>query len=116
MTVALIALASLLALAAVVSAAGKLGRVPGVVENMHAVGVGDGQMRVLAGLEILGAAGLLVGIWVPVIGVAAAACLALYFLGAVIATVRAARPAKEVAPPALLMVLAIATTALELAR
>ena len=35
-----------------------------------------------------GALGLLVGIWVPIIGIAAAACLALYFLGAVIAHVR----------------------------
>ena len=116
MSFALIAVASLLALASVGSAAGKLSRVPAVVDSMHAVGVGDRQMRLLAGLEILGAVGLLVGIWVPAVGLAAAACLSLYFLGAVIATVRAARPARDIAPPAVLMVLAIATTALELAR
>jgi uncharacterized membrane protein YphA (DoxX/SURF4 family) len=116
MSVALIVLATLLGLAAAGSAFGKLKRVPAVVESMHAVGVSDGQMRILAALELLGAAGLLVGIWVPFIGIAAAACLALYFLGAVIAHIRSAEPAKTAAAPALLMVLAIATTALELAR
>ncbi|MCX6432689.1 MAG: DoxX family protein [Actinobacteria bacterium] len=116
MPVALIVLATLLGLAAAGSAFGKLKRVPSVVASMHAVGVSDGQMRILATLELLGAAGLLVGIWVPFLGIAAAICLALYFLGAVIAHVRSAEPAKTAVAPVLLMILAIATAALELAR
>lgn len=116
MSVALIVLAALLGLAAAGSAFAKLRRVPAIVESMHAVGVSDAQMRILATLELLGAAGLVVGIWVPIIGIAAAACLALYFLGAVIAHVRAAEPAKTMLTPVILMVLAIATTALELGR
>jgi uncharacterized membrane protein YphA (DoxX/SURF4 family) len=116
MSVALIILATLLGLAAAGSAFGKLRGVPAVVESLHSVGVSDGQMRILAVLELLGAAGLVVGIWVPFIGIAAAACLSLYFLGAVIAHLRSAEPAKTAVAPGLLMVLAIATTALELAR
>ena len=49
MTVALIALASLLALAAVGSAAGKLGRVVGVVENMAGLPMPDGTTLALFG-------------------------------------------------------------------
>lgn len=116
MSIALIVLATLLGLAAAGSAAGKLRRVPSVVESMHSVGITDSQMKVLATLEILGALGLLVGIWVPLIGIAAAACLTLYFLGAVIAHLRAKQPLKDAAAPAILMLIALATTILELAR
>jgi hypothetical protein len=116
MSVALIVLALLLGLAAVGSAMGKLRRVPQVVESMHAVGVRDSQIPVLAALELLGALGLLVGIWFVPIGMAAAAGLTLYFLGAVVANVRTKRPLKDVVPPVVLMLLALATTVLELAR
>jgi hypothetical protein len=64
----------------------------------------------------LGALGLLVGIWFVPIGVAAAACLTLYFLGAVVAHARSKGPLKDVVPPVVLMLLALATTVLELAR
>jgi uncharacterized membrane protein YphA (DoxX/SURF4 family) len=116
MSIALIILASALGLAAVGSAVGKLRRLPQVVEGMHAVGVRDSQLPVLATLEILGALGLLVGIWIVPIGVAAAACLTLYFLGALIAHLRAKGPLKEMLPPVVLLLLALATTVLELAR
>jgi len=116
MTIALIVLATLLALAAAGSAFGKLSRVPRVVESMHSVGVSDQQMKVLAVLELLGAAGLAIGIWIPWLGALAAACLTLYFAGAVIAHLRAKQKFAEAAPPAALTVLALLTTALELTR
>ena len=116
MSIVLIVLASLLGLAALGSAAGKLRRVPSVVESMHSVGVSDAQMRGLAVLEILGALGLLVGIWLPFIGIAAAACLTIYFLGAVISHLRAKQPFSAAIAPFVLMLLALATTIAELMR
>ena len=116
MNIALIVLALLLGVAATGSALGKLRRVPSVVESMHGVGVSDSQIRVLALLESLGALGLLIGIWIMPVGVAAAAGLTLYFIGALIAHARVKAPIKESVPPLVLAVLALATTLLELAR
>lgn len=115
MTIALVILATLLALAAAGSAMGKLRRVPSLVESLHSVGVSDSMMRVLALLEILGALGLLVGIWIAPIGVAAAAGLTLYFLGAVIAHIRA-KEFQGIAPAVVLFILALVTLWLEFAR
>jgi len=115
-SVALVVVATLLACAAAGSAAGKLARVPRVVETMHAVGVSDGQMKGLAALELLGAAGLVAGIWVPGLGALAAVGLTLYFLGAVIAHVRARQAVADMAPAAALAVLSLVTLLLELAR
>jgi uncharacterized membrane protein YphA (DoxX/SURF4 family) len=116
MNIALIVVATLLGLVATVSALGKLRRMPQVVETMHAVGVKDSQMPVLAILEILGALGLLIGIWIPLLGVLAAAGLTLYFLGAVAAHLRVKQPIKDFAPALALGLVALATTILELGR
>ena len=113
MGIALIVLATLMGLAATGSAVQKLRRDPKVLESMHSVGVRDSQVPILAGLELLGAAGLIVGIWFAPIGLAAAVGLALYFLGAVVAHVRVKASAKESAPAILLMLIAIATAVLE---
>ena len=77
MSIILVVFAVLLGIVAVGSAFGKLSRNPRVVESMHDVGVTDPQMRGLAVLEILGALGLLVGIWLPWLGLLAAAVLAM---------------------------------------
>jgi hypothetical protein len=114
--IALIITATLLGIAAAGSAVQKLRRDATVVASMHAVGVGDGQIPVLAVLELLGAAGLLVGIWFAPLGVLAAIGLTLYFLGAVIAHIRAKAPAKEAAPALVIALLALATALLEFAR
>jgi hypothetical protein len=60
-----------------------------VVDNMSRLGVPTPWLPALGGLKAAGAAGLLVGIAVPPIGVAAAAGLVVYFLGAVATVVRA---------------------------
>lgn len=116
MTIALIIVATLLGLAATVSALGKLRRMPQVVETMHTVGVKDSQMPILAILEILGALGLLIGIWIPLLGVLAAAGLTLYFIGAVVAHLRVKQPMKDLAPALMLALVALLVTVLELGR
>lgn len=116
MNVALIVLATLLGIAAAASALRKLRRDPRTVESMHAVGVTDRQIPLLAVLEILGAVGLLVGIWLVPVGIAAAAGLALYFLGAVVSHIRRRIPLKDTLPAIVLTIIALATLALEVSR
>ncbi|MGH3458496.1 DoxX family protein [Aeromicrobium sp.] len=60
-----------------------------VVENISAYGVPERWWPWLGTAKALGAIGLLTGLFVPVIGIAAAVGLVLYFLGAVITVVRA---------------------------
>ncbi len=115
MGIALIILATLLGVAAAGSGIQKLRRDARIVESMHSVGVTDRQIPVLAILELLGALGLLVGIWIAPIGIAAAIGLSLYFLGAVISHFRAGAP-KESIPALVLMIIAIATALLEISR
>jgi len=76
-------------LLAVVSGLGKLRRNPYIVKTVHEVaGVPMRWFPFLAGLEFAAAAGLLLGIgWAP-LGVAAAAGMTLYFVGAIAAHVR----------------------------
>ncbi len=116
MNIALIIIAVILGLAATVSAMGKLRKMPQVVDQMHHVGVKDSQIPILAILELLGAAGLLVGIWVPILGVLAALGLTLYFIAAVIAHVRAKDAMKDAAPALGLAVVSLVVLLLELAR
>ena len=116
MSIILVILAVLLGLAVTFSAVGKLRRMPQVVESMHHVGVSDSQIPLLAVIELLGALGLLVGIWVPVLGWLAALGLTLYFLGAVIMHVRKKDTAKEFGPALGLMVLSIVVLVLEFLR
>ena len=75
-----------------------LDRVLGLL-RLHAQVVGRRQLRglrrascrlaVARSGQLLGAIGLLVGIWVPAIGIAAAVALVLYFVGAVVTVLRA---------------------------
>ncbi|MFI5664824.1 DoxX family protein [Streptomyces sp. NPDC051684] len=85
-----------------------LRRAPFVVEPLVSYGVPDSWWTPLAAAKLLGAAGLLVGIAVPVIGIAAAIGLALYFLGAVITVLRV-RSYKTVAFPVLYLAPVVAT-------
>ena len=76
-------------LLAVVSGLGKLRRNPYIVKTVHdVVGVPMRLFPLLAGIEFAAAAGLLLGIRWPPLGVAAAGGMTLYFLGAIYAHVR----------------------------
>lgn len=81
---------TLLAAGANAYAAGvDLARADWVLANMARLGVPRPWLPTLGALKAAGAAGLLVGIAVPALGVAAATGLVVYFLGAVVTVVRA---------------------------
>ena len=89
MTIAYLVVTVLFALMATFSAVMKLRREPNVVKIIHeVVGVPMNYFPLLAACEIAGAAGLILGIWLPPLGVAAAVGLVLYFVGAVGSHVR----------------------------
>ena len=60
-----------------------------LLANMKKLEVGERWLPTLGILKLLGGLGLLAGIMVPQIGVAAAAGLILYFVGAMITVLRA---------------------------
>ena len=62
---------------------------PWVVDNFVDYGVPRSWWSWLGSAKALGAAGLVVGAWIPAVGVAAAIGLALYFVGAVLTVLRA---------------------------
>lgn len=101
---AAVALSLLLAVVMVGSGAAKLARVPAVVGSVTGVGWPGERLWVLAAIEFLGAAGLLVGLAVPWVGVVAAVGAVLYFLGAVISHVRLRQSPAQAAVPLLLAV------------
>ncbi|KAA8889294.1 DoxX family protein [Nocardia colli] len=60
-----------------------------VRDNMRSYGIPDWTLYPLAVIKAAGAVGLLVGLAVPPLGLAAAICLVLYFFGAIFTIVRA---------------------------
>ncbi|WP_449373117.1 DoxX family protein [Arthrobacter psychrolactophilus] len=89
MFIALVILTVLLVLLAVNSAVAKLRKNEQVLTSI----VGTARfpekfVPVLATLEIAGALGIVAGLWVEPLGIAAAAGLVIYFIGAVIAHLR----------------------------
>ncbi|MGK8524093.1 DoxX family protein [Nocardia asteroides] len=82
--------ATVLAAAAALLAAGiDVVRAEWVRTNMRAYGVPESWLTPLALVKALGGAGLLAGLAVAPIGLAAAAGLVVYFVGAVVTVVRA---------------------------
>jgi DoxX-like family len=101
----------LLGVTLLASAAAKLTRATRVVDSLTGIGVPIGWFPWLAGAEIAGGIGLIVGLAVGPLGVAAAIGVVLYFIGAVIAHLRA-KDYKGVSTPAVLLVVAIVALAL----
>ncbi|PTR31384.1 DoxX-like protein [Rhodococcus sp. OK519] len=89
MFVAYAVVAILLALALTGSAVMTATRNEQVTSSMRNAGVPDSWFPKLAALKALGAIGLVVGLWVPWIGVAAAIGVTLYFVGATVMHLRA---------------------------
>ncbi|MFJ9340652.1 DoxX family protein [Streptomyces sp. NPDC101733] len=100
----------LLALALTASATLTLRRSEPVMANMRAVEVPEAWLPRLAALKAAGAVGLVVGLWIAPIGVAAAAGVTLYFIGAVVTHLRVKH--YELAPAAVLTLLAAAALVL----
>ena len=116
MPVLLIIVGTLLCVAVTISAIGKLRGMPQVVAQLTHVGLTPGQIRALGFVMLLGVAGIIVGIWVPMIGVLASLGLALYFAGGVIAHLRVKDPLKDAAPALGLGVISLVLLVLQLGR
>lgn len=106
--VAIVAAAANLAFAAM-----DLAHTKWVLGNMTNVAIPHSWINPLGAVKIAGAAGLLVGIGVPLLGVAAAVGLALFFVGAVITHQRAHVGGYQY--PGMFLLLAVASLVLRLA-
>jgi uncharacterized membrane protein YphA (DoxX/SURF4 family) len=80
-----------LAVLYVATGAGKVLGLGYAKKQQKAIRVSPLFWRITGSLEWLGAVGLVVGIWVRPIGVAAASGLALFMIGAAVARIRASR-------------------------
>ncbi|GAA3126227.1 DoxX family protein [Streptosporangium carneum] len=115
MFIATAVLSVLLALAFAGAGFPKVSGKDDMAAQLGRLGVPTGLMRVIGALEIVGAVGLLVGLWVGVLGVAAAAGLALLMAGAVATHLKARDTPKDSLPSLVLLVLSAVTAALGLA-
>lgn len=88
-------------------------RAPWVLDNMTKYGVAHSLLFPLGAAKALGAAGLVAGIGLPFIGIAAAVGLAVYFLGAIVTVVRS-RWYSHIPFPAAYLLLAAASLSLRL--
>ena len=114
MFIALVVITVLLAVICLNSAAMKLRRNAQVLAVIHGtVGVPERHLPVLAALEIAGAAGILIGLWLEPLGIAAAVGLVAYFVGAVGGHLRVG-DTKNLAMPLPPLVLAVAVLVLRL--
>ncbi len=89
MTTTFLVVTGMTAMANIAAAAVDFRRAQWVLDNMTKYGVPHSWLFALGVVKAAGAAGLLVGIVVPLVGAAAALGLIAYFVGAVIAVARA---------------------------
>jgi uncharacterized membrane protein YphA (DoxX/SURF4 family) len=108
--IATVVVSAVLALVVFGSAMGKLTKQPMVVQMLSGLGVPMSWVPRLAGVEIAGGVGLLVGLAVAPVGVAAAAGLVCYFVGAVVTHLHAGD--RRIVAPAMLDVVAVAALVL----
>ncbi|GAB2974849.1 hypothetical protein GCM10017788_42650 [Amycolatopsis acidiphila] len=113
MEIGYVVVAAVLAVALVGSAFGKLTRSRQVVDSLTGVGVPLKLFPALAACEIAGAAGLVVGIWWPPLGIAGAIGVVLYFVLAVGQHLRK-KDFKGMPPAGTLLVLAVVALVLRL--
>jgi hypothetical protein len=96
------------------AAANDFARAEWVLANMTRLGVPHSAMFTLGALKAAGALGLLIGIVIPPIGVAASLGLTLFFVGAIVTAIRAGWY-EHLRYPAVFLALAAACLALRLA-
>jgi hypothetical protein len=114
MGIAYLVVAILLAGLVLFSAVGKLRNDPHIVEVIHeTVGVPMKYFPALAACELAGAVGLLLGIWSPLLGGAAAVGLVIYFTGAIVSHLRVG-DLKGIGPAALLWSMSAAALCLRI--
>ena len=88
MFIAYLAVTLLAAAANIFSATLDFVRYQQILINMAKVGVSDSWITTLGVLKAAGALGMLVGVAIPLIGIAAASGLVLFFIGAIITHLR----------------------------
>jgi hypothetical protein len=101
MFIAYVVLAALLSLLLVASGGLLLAKEKGIMATLTELGVPLSMSPLLAALKFAGALGLLAGIYYRPLGIAAAIGVVLYFLGAVVAHLRA-QDVKGILGPAVL--------------
>ena len=112
MEMAYLVLTIVLAAIAAFSGVGKLRRDARIVQVVHeVVGVPLQYFPLLAACEIAGAVGLVLGIWWPALGIAAAVGLVVYFVGAVVSHLRVG-DVKGIGPAAFLLMVSVAALVL----
>jgi DoxX-like family len=114
MAIALVVVSILLAVLLSASAAFKLSHSAKAVEGYRIAGVPESWLNGLAALLLVAAAGLIIGIWWPLAGIAAAAGLVVYFVLAVGFHVRA-KDTAHLVTPAVLAAVSAAVVALHVA-
>ena len=111
MNIAYLVITILLAAMVLFSGVGKIRRDPRIVLVIHEViGVPLRYFPLLAACEFAGAVGLVLGIWWPILGVAAATGLILYFVGATVSHLRVS-DVKGIGPAAFMLMLSVAALA-----
>jgi hypothetical protein len=86
-----------------------------MVAELGRLGVSAGLVRLIGALEILGAAGLVIGLWIGPLGIAAATGLALLMIGAAIYHIKARDTAKNTLAPLILLLVSATVLALRAA-
>lgn len=110
MFIATVVVSVLLALAVAGSGIGKLSKQPKLVESLTGLGVPMSWLPRLAAAELAGAVGLVAGLWVAPLGIAAALGLVAYFVGAIITHVKA--DDRDLIAPAVLALVSVAALVL----
>ena len=114
MGIAYLVITILLAAIVTFSGIGKIRRDPRIVQVIHElIGVPLKYFSLLAACEFAGALGVVLGVWWPVIGVAAGIGLVIYFVGACVSHLRVG-DVKGIGPAAFILVLAAAALALRI--
>lgn len=108
MHIAYLTITAVLAAMVLFSGVGKLRNDPHIVKVIHeTVGVPMKYFPALAACEFAGAAGLVLGIWWPLLGVAAGVGLVIYFAGAILSHLRVG-DFRGIGPAAMLLAMSAA--------
>ncbi len=114
MDTAYLAIILLVAAMAAFSGLGKVRREPRQILVIHeTVGIPLKYFPALAACEFAGALGLVLGIWWPLLGMAAGIGLALYFVGAIVSHLRV-NDAKGIGPAAFMLAVAAGALAMRI--
>lgn len=108
MATATVGLAVVLALAFLAAGIPKATAAARSTAQADHLGVPRGLYRLIGALEVLGAVGVIVGLWLPWLGVAAGVGLTLLMVGAIASHLRAKDTARELAPALLIAALSVA--------